>query len=317
MTVETTPLERLAGAFPVIPTPFHADGSIDTAGLENALEYILSTGVDGVVFPGLASEYAELSREERLSTTALVGRRVAGRVPFVVGASSPSPEQSIEYSVAGARAGAVCAMVMAPLELAGDEQAMVAFFRTLAAEAQIPIMLQNAPPPMGAGLAVASVQRILEQVPQIHYVKEETMPCGQRVEAILRNPPQTLKGVFGGAGGRHIIDELHRGALGTVPASELCEMHVSLIDAFSRGDRREARALFVKMLPILNMQAVYRCSLTKEVLRLRGIIHSACVRARGPVMDDTDVAELREYWQLVEEHMGTLGARVAGIEAAL
>ncbi len=301
----------LTGAFPVIPTPFHDNGEIDTASLENVIEAMIAAGVNGMVFPGLASEYADLTREERLSTTAMIGRVLNGRVPFVVGAGSPSPEQSIEYSVAGAKAGAVCAMVMAPLELAGDEAAMVKFFQTLASRAEIPIMLQNAPPPMGAGLPADAINRILRQVPEIHYVKEETMPCGQRMEKILQNPPSTLKGVFGGAGGRYILDELNRGALGTVPASELCDMHVMLTQAYKSGDIAEARALFVKMLPILSMQAVYRCSLTKEVLRLRGIISSSRVRAAGPVMDAGDIAELRAYWRLVETYMGPLES-VAG-----
>jgi 4-hydroxy-tetrahydrodipicolinate synthase len=167
-------------------------------------------------------------------------------------------------------------------------------------------MLQNAAPPLGAGLSTQTLSRILRRVPEIHYVKEETVPCGQRIEKMLKESVSTLKGVFGGAGGRNIIDELNRGALGTVPASELCDMHVSLTNAFARGDVGMARNLFVKMLPILNLQAVYRCSLTKEVLRLRGIIKSSFVRAAGPVMDASDISELRAFWQLVEEHMGPL-----------
>lgn len=296
----------LAGALPVIPTPFNENGEIEAACLANVIEYLIVAGADGVVFPGLASEYTDLTREEHLATTALIGRALNGRVPFVVGASSPSPEQSIEFSVAGAEAGAVCAMVMAPCELAEDERGMVEFFNTLAREARIPIMLQNAAPPMGAGLSAATVNRILDRVSAIHYVKEETMPCGQRIQQLLQNPAGALKGVFGGAGGRHIIDELQRGALGTVPASELCDMHVMLTGAFARGDVETARNLFVSMLPILNLQAVFRCSLTKEVLRLRGIIKSSFVRASGPLMDASDIAELHALWHLVEEHMGPL-----------
>jgi 4-hydroxy-tetrahydrodipicolinate synthase len=197
-------------------------------------------------------------------------------------------------------------MVMAPHQLANDEAAMSEFFEKLARKAKIPIMLQNAPPPVGAGLAVDAIVRILERVPEIHYVKEETLPCGQRMEKILQKRVGSLKGVFGGAGGRYIIDELNRGALGTLPASELCNMHVMLTRAHARKDIASARNLYVKMLPILNLQAVFRCSLTKEVLRLRGIIKTSFVRAAGPVMDASDISELHAYWKLVEEHMGPL-----------
>jgi dihydrodipicolinate synthase/N-acetylneuraminate lyase len=298
----------LAGAFPVIPTPFDENGKIATECLRNVIDYLVGAGADGVVFPGLASEYSDLTREERLATTAFIGRVLDGRIPFMVGAGSPTPEQSIEFSIAGAEAGAVCAMVMAPHQLANDEAGMVEFFEKLARQAKIPIMLQNAPPPMGAGLAADTIGRILERVPEIHYVKEETVPCGQRMEEILRKRVGSLKGVFGGAGGRHIIDELNRGALGTLPASELCDMHVMLTRAYARKDLATARDLFVRMLPILNLQAVFRCSLTKEVLRLRGIIKSSFVRAAGPVMDASDISELHAFWRLVEEYMGPLQA---------
>jgi 4-hydroxy-tetrahydrodipicolinate synthase len=300
-------LATLSGTFPVIPTPFNALKQVDYQGLENAVNYILSCHVDGVVFPGLASEYAQLTERERLEATAKVGELTRGIVPFVVGAGAPTPEQAIRYAVAGAEAGAVCAMVMAPAQYAQDEAAMISFYKKLAAECGIPIMLQNAPQPMGAGMPIEQVISILQQVPQITYVKEETTPCGQRIETLLANAPKTLKGVFGGAGGRYIMDELNRGALGTVPACELTEVHVALVKSFRQGQHDLARQLFVNMLPILNMQAIFRCSLTKQVLVHRGIIDTAVVRVPGPEMQNADMLELRAFWPWVEAQMGTLG----------
>ncbi|TYK66257.1 dihydrodipicolinate synthase family protein [Colwellia echini] len=293
----------LTGTFPVVPTPFHPNKEIDYVSFENVINYILGCKVDGIVFPGLASEYAQLSKEERLKTTEIVGNLAKGKVPFVVGASALTPEEAIEYSVAGAKSGATCAMVMAPLKYANDESAMINFYKTLSEQAQIPIMLQNAPPPMGAGLPIEQVIRITEQVPQIHYIKEETMPCGQRIEQLLKHAPAHLKGVFGGAGGRYIIDELERNALGTLPACELTEMHKALVDAHKNNDIDTAFDAYTKMLPILNMQAVYRCSLTKQVLFQRNIIASTTVRVPGPVMDSKNIEELNKLWQLVENYM--------------
>ncbi|TKB43063.1 dihydrodipicolinate synthase family protein [Thalassotalea mangrovi] len=297
------PNSLLQGTFPVVPTPFHANLDIDYDGFKNVIRYIIDCDVEGLVFPGLASEYAQLSKAERLEATAIVGDMCRGKLDFVVGASAPTPEEAIEYSIAGAQAGAVCAMVMAPLKFAQDEQAMIDFYRTLAEKAQIPIMLQNAPPPMGAGLNVDTVLKIIAAVPQIHYVKEETMPCGQRIEQLLSNPPAHLKGVFGGAGGRYILDELDRNALGTVPACELTEMHKTLVDAHRNHDYDTAFDAYTKMIPILNMQAVYRCNLTKQILVQRGIINSNAVRVPGPVLDDKNIAELNKLWRLVQDYM--------------
>ena len=46
----------------------------------------------------------------------------------------------------------------------------------------------------------------------IRYIKEEALPSGQRLTAVRARAPASLLGVFGGAGGRYITDELRRGA---------------------------------------------------------------------------------------------------------
>lgn len=298
--------QTLSGTFPVIPTTFDSEGNIDLTSFVNVVNYIIDCGIDGVVFPGLASEYTYLTREERLSMTKLVGELTKGKVPFIVGASASTPEQVIEYSVHGAEAGAVCAMVMTPNKFANDDEAMVNFYKELALKANIPIMLQNAPAPTGAGLDVVKVVSILEQVPEITYVKEETMPCGQRIEQLLASAPSTLKGVFGGAGGRYIIDELDRNSLGTLPACELTEMHKMLVNAHKIGEQAKAVDLYCKMMPILNMQAIYRCSLTKQILFDRGIIESAYVRDTGPKLDSKNIEELRTLYALLGDYMPAL-----------
>src|SRR4029450_8299063 len=82
--------------------------------------------------------------------------------------------------------------------------------------------------------------------------------------------------------------------VGTMPACELSEVHVALMQAHARGDRATVRHLFMRMLPLLNFQAVFRMAMTKETLRRRGIIASAGKRAAGPDLDAGDQRELTE-----------------------
>lgn len=303
--------QLLKGTFPVVPATFNDQGGIDLLSFERVANYIINCGADGLVFPGLASEYDQLSRAERLSMSKTLGKLAQGKIPFVVGCSAAKPEQVIEYAVEGAKAGATCAMVMPHRQYENDDKKLVEFYQTLARETLIPIMLQNAPAPMGIGLPIDKVVTILEQVPEIHYVKEEAMPSGHRIEQLLKTAPDTLKGVFGGGGGRYIIDELNRGALGTVPAAELTEIHIALLDAHQKNDLQGAQKLFTNMLPILNMQGVYRWSLTKEVLLRRGIISSTHIRATGARMDEEDKKQLEAFWHNVKDIMGELTEQAA------
>jgi 4-hydroxy-tetrahydrodipicolinate synthase len=156
----------------------------------------------------------------------------------------------------------------------------------------VPIIFQNAPPPAGCGLTPERVVAIATTIPAIEYVKEETLPCGQRITKLLALAPPTLRGVFGGAGGRYLPDELARGACGTMPACELADLHAAQFACHRAGDAAGVRRWFNRMLPLLNYQAVFRMAMTKEVLRRRGVIRSTHVRAAGPVPDAQDYVEL-------------------------
>ncbi|MEG2803278.1 dihydrodipicolinate synthase family protein [Stenotrophomonas sp.] len=285
-------MTELQGVFPILPTIFDRHGAIDEAGTAAVFEYILGAGASGVVFPGLASEYDMLSIEERLQLTASIGRWNRGRVPFIVGASARTLADAVLLARAGAQAGACAAMVLTPHAHAGQPEAMAAFFGALSEQAGIAVMLQNAPAPMGVGLGVDEVLALTAQVPAIAYVKEETMPSGHRITALAERGNGSIGAVFGGAGARYVLDELARGAVGTMPACEITEVHVAMLAAWARGDHGHARDLFERTLPLLSMQAVFRWRLTKAILLRRGLIQSDHVRAPGPALDRYDAREL-------------------------
>jgi 4-hydroxy-tetrahydrodipicolinate synthase len=287
-------MSDIAGAFPVLPTIFDAKGAIDETGFRRVAEWAIASGADGLVFPGLASEYDHLTLEERRRLIAIVGEVARGRVAFIAGCGGHSDEESAALLAIAAEAGASAAMVVTPARKGADISSLADFYNRLAEAAPVPIMLQNAPKPMGLGLSPAEVLAIVAQAPGIRYVKEENAPCGQRITALREAGSGALAGIFGGAGGRYITDELARGADGTMPAVEIADLHVALIAAHRAGDRAEVRRLFERTLPLLNMQAIFRWRLTKEVLRRRGLIDSAFVRAPGPELDTHDLAELDE-----------------------
>jgi len=283
----------LSGVFPVLATPFRADLSPDEEGLRAVARYAIDAGVDGVVFPGVASEYDRLSQDERSRLADAVVAEAKGRVKLVIGGSAPDQKTTEDVMRQATSVQADALMVMAPRSVTSARDA-IDFFKRVAGAGTTPIMLQNAPPPAGSGLPVSVVLDVVRAVPQIAYVKEEAMPSGARISELIEGAPPTLIGVLGGAGGRYITDELARGAVGTMPAVEAAELHVALFRAHRDGNRADVRRWFNRMLPLLNMQAVFRWALTKEVLRRRAIIDCAAKRAPGPDLDAGDHRELTE-----------------------
>ena len=282
---------KLSGVYPILATPFRTDRAVDEGDLGRLIEFIVAAGADGIVFPGVASEFETLDGDERTHLVNRVAHGVAARVPLVIGVSARNAADAGAYAQQARALDAAAVMAVAPSSLATEKSAICDYYAAIA-DVGVPVILQNAPAPAGCALSADDVVDLVRTIDGIHYVKEETLPCGQRITQILAAQLPRLVGVFGGAGGRYITDELARGACGTMPACELTDLHVALFRAHRGGDGAGVRALFDRMLPLLNFQAVFRMAVTKEVLRRRGVIMATHVRAAGPVLDEFDLREL-------------------------
>ncbi len=283
----------LKGILPVLPTPFLADGGIDQAGMKRLVDFAIDKGVDGVVFPGFASEVETLNAAERATLLKIVVDAVAGRVPVVAGASAADWREVVEHGRAASALGIRHLMVQPPKSVGTDAPALIEFLgRIVEALPQVEIILQNAPAPRGSDLSPQAIVEIVRALPQVAYVKEETLPAGPAISHIIAHAPSTLKGVIGGGGARYILDEYARGATAAMPALEIAEEHVAIDRALVAGRQEEARRIYVRTLPLLVLQAVYRMRLTKYVLARRGVIEGVGVRAPTPELDAAALADI-------------------------
>lgn len=283
----------LKGILPVLPTPFLADGGIDEAGMKRLVVFALDKGVDGVVFPGFASEVEALNAAERATLLKIVVNAVAGRVPVVAGASAADWREMVEHGRAASALGIRHLMVQPPKSVGTDAPALIEFLgRIVKALPEVEIILQNAPAPRGSDLSPQAIVEIVRALPQVTYVKEETLPAGPAISHIIAHAPSTLKGVIGGGGARYILDEYARGATAAMPALEIAEEHVAIDRALVAGRQEEARRIYVRTLPLLVLQAVYRMRLTKYVLARRGVIEGVGVRAPTPELDAAAIADI-------------------------
>ena len=280
-------MKPLQGIFPVIPTLFGDDNSLDLKSQRKVTRWALEAGAHGVVFPGVASEYNFLSPDERGELIALVAEEVAGQVPIIGGASAPTPAEVIAAGKQAMDHGIDHLMIMAPSGRGQDPDAQRNFFGEVSTGLPgAKLILQNAPSPIGAGLNAEAIAAIAADQPSVVYVKEETLPSGPAITSLRNAGLPHLRGVFGGGGARYVIDEFDRGALAALPAVELTDLHVALFEAHAAGDHQRARELYRLSLPLLVSQAVYRMRLTKYVLRQRGIVDALHVRAPLPELDE-------------------------------
>lgn len=293
----------LQGIFPVVPTLFTDDNQIDLEAQAKVIRFAIEAGANGLVFPGVASEYNHLTGSERSTLLELLSKETRGALPLVGGASASSADEVITAGAAARVHGIEHLMVMAPHGLGHDIEKHREFFAKVASALPgAEIILQNAPSPIGAGLSAESILELVRSVPSIRYVKEETLPSGPAITAIREARLPSIKGVFGGGGARYIIDEFDRGAIGAMPAVELTDLHVALHRAYTAGDHAAARSIYRLSLPLLVSQAIYRMRFTKHVLKERGIVDSLYVRAPLPEMDSHAITDMRVMLADLQAH---------------
>lgn len=294
-------MTKLTGVLPVVPTPFAGDMSVDIASLQNIVGYAVDCGVTAVVYPGVASEDVQLSADERAACLGAVIEAAAGRVDIIAGVNAADAGEMVTLAENMAGLGAHAIMAMAVPSMA--ERGYAHWFAQIAAATGgLPIILQNLFAPRGADLSAQQILELARQVPAIRYAKEEAIPSGPKVSAMVAGAGNDLDGVIGGGGARYVFEELERGVIATMPAIELLELHVALLKAYFAGQREEAAALYQKSLPILLQQAPYRMRLTKLILKHRGIIAHDGVREPLPELDAVSQRLILELYESLELH---------------
>jgi 4-hydroxy-tetrahydrodipicolinate synthase len=255
--------------------------------------FACQSGVSGVVFPGFASEVDDLAPQERVELLKVVLDELGGVLPVLAGASASTVDDVIARVEEAEWLGIHGVMIQAPKAIGSDAEAVTTFYQAIAVACpRATIILQNAPAPRGSDLTPAAVLEVTRAVSAIRYVKEETIPSGGPISALLAGAPPHLEGVMGGGGARFVIDEFMRGACGAMPAVEFADIHARMWRALEAGREAEARMLYERTLPLLMIQSHARMRFTKRVLMMRGILDNDVVRARIPELDARDKAEI-------------------------
>ena len=292
----------LAGIFQILQTPFDERGDIDWDSFARQIEYCIAAGVHGMVLPALASEFFTLSDAERKQVVAFAGEHIAGRAPFVVAVQGLNQHIALDFARQACKRDATALMAMPPYLRKAPKSEVQAYYRQLAGFDR-PLIIQNAPAPIGSPLSPRELVGLLAAEANIQYIKEETIPILQHISRILELDAGDCLGVFGGANGIYLIDELKRGACGNMPAGGMVDIQVKIYNLYQAGEIERAESLSFQLLPLLNYAMVYGVSLHKYVLWRRGVIDSPHVRDPQKLsLDADDIAAVEALWQRIADH---------------
>jgi 4-hydroxy-tetrahydrodipicolinate synthase len=286
------------GVYTISATPFAESGEIDWASVDTLIEFYLRCGVAGLTILGMMGEAQKLSDEESVQFTRHYLRRVDGRVPVIVGVSNPGTANLVKLSRAAMDAGA-CGVMIAPLTGLKTESAIVAYFDQVIAAlgADVPVVYQDYPQSTQADISVESFLKIVDSHPSVVMFKHEDCPGLKKLSQLRQacdGSARRYVSILVGNGGLYVPQELARGADGIMTGFAYPEMLVEVCSLFAAGKANEAEDLFDLYLPLVRheQQPGFGLAVRKEILRRRGAIRSATVRAPGAKLDAGDLDEL-------------------------
>lgn len=284
----------LQGVYPIVVTPFQDDGSIDFDSLDRLIEHLLAQGAHGLGLFGNASEGYTLLASERAAMQQRIVKRVNGRVPLVVSSGHTGTEGAVELSKQARDLGAAALMVLPPYFLKPDADAMMQYFDAISREVGTPIMVQDAPLMTQVAMPVPLLARMAREIEYVASVKVEAPPTAPKVAALKAAAGEKLA-LFGGLNGQFLIEETQRGAVGTMPSSDMTWVYVQVMRLLDEGSASEAWRLFSVALPLIRyeLQPGLGVSAAKINLVAEGVLKSARVRQPTSTVDATGHEELK------------------------
>ncbi len=285
-------MSGISGIFNILATPFSADYAVDYASLRRLARFQMAVGAQGLTILGVMGEAAKLSVDERRLVMDTVVETVAGAIPIVVGTSHSELATCIALSEAAFAAGADGVMIAPPPLEDKSDAAILALYSEIAERISGAIVVQDFPPVNDVIMSPEVLGQVAEGIPNARYLKLEDPPLMQKIDAIRRETDKFE--IFGGLGGMFLLEELGRGASGTMTGFAFTEILVAVYEAHQAGDRARAEAIFDRYLPLIRYenQPLINLTIRKRLLQRRGAMAEATPRPPFNAIDAGTEAEI-------------------------
>jgi 4-hydroxy-tetrahydrodipicolinate synthase len=275
------------GVFPVAPTIFNADGSLDLDGQRRCLDFMIDAGSNGICILANFSEQFVLSDEERMVLMHAALEHVAGRVPVIVTTSHFSSRICAERSRAAQDAGAAMVMVMPPYHGATfrvAERGIYEFFQVVSDAIGIPVMIQDAPV-SGTVLSAPFLARMAKEIGNVSYFKIEVPQAAAKLRELIALGGDAIVGPWDGEEAITLMADLDAGATGAMTGGGFPDGIRQIMDAYAAGDTELAAQHYERWLPLINYENRQGgLASAKVLMKEGGVIGSDAVRHPLPQM---------------------------------
>ena len=242
-----------SGIWPVAPTPFHEDGSVDYEGMKRVIDCMVDQGSDGICILANFSEQFLISDEERRRLTEVSLAHMAGRLPVIVTISHYATQIAVDRARHAKDHGAAMVMMMPPYHGALLKGTAAQTFEQFArvGEVGLPIMVQDAPL-SGVDLPVPLLVRMAREIEMVKLFKIECPQAAAKLRALIAEGGDAIEGPFDGEEAITLLADLEAGATGAMTSAMIPDQIKPVLGHFAAGDLDAATAAYARVLPAVN-----------------------------------------------------------------
>ena len=280
----------------MMPTVFNDSGKIDLESMMNITKFAKDSGCAGIVLLGVMGEAHRLSEEERnflIKEISNSSKKLS--LILTIGVSAESGYLVSKYSETASNAGAEQVMVAPPIMKKPNEKVLYRYYEEVnnSIDDNTKIVIQDLPDQSGVYMSREFMVNLDKSLEKVNSIKLEDPPTPSKISKIVKIKSKDLK-IFGGLGGLFFLEELLRGASGTMTGFAFTEILVQIYNLYNSKKIDEAKKIFYEWLPLIRYEntAGISLSIRKEILKRRNITKFSNLRYPTPAMDEDDKKEL-------------------------
>ena len=198
------------GVYSPTLTAFESDESVSLAGTRAFVQFLLASGVDGLVPLGSSGEPLALTMTERKAVLDAIVDEAGGRVPIIAGIVEYSTKAAVEFGLYAKSLGCNGLMVMPPYGFRPPKRDIFDHFREIRGAVGLPVMLYNVPGTSGIDLMPEEVQQLAEEkvieavkwsTAEVSRIRDTKLLCGSSFTVFVGNDLIAFEGLAVGADG--------------------------------------------------------------------------------------------------------------------
>ncbi len=240
--------EVFKGSGVALVTPF-ANGAVDFEALAKLIDFQLEGGTDAFIVLGTTGEPATMTAEEKKQVAQFAIKRIAGRVPVILGAGGNNTAAVIDTCKEYQTWGADALLVVTPYYNKCTQNGLIAHYTAVCAATELPVIAYNVPGRTGVNIQPATMAKLAD-ISNMAGIKEASGNIEQ-----ISETARLVEGkcyVWSGDDGI-TLPIMAVGGVGviSVVANAAPSLMHKLCDDFANGRIAEARALQLKLLPFV------------------------------------------------------------------